>query len=73
MALGRNALRTLLYYLVRWRQDAEELGEIGNPNEDHIFLSEGGQALTIHGIEMLFKRLRSRAGLTGKRISAHIF
>jgi integrase/recombinase XerD len=74
LALGRNALRNLLYYLDRWRQDAEELGEIGNPNEDHIFLSEGGRALTIHGIEMLFKRLRSRAGLmTGKRISAHIF
>jgi len=73
VALGRNALRALLYYLDRWRQDAEELGETGNPNEDHIFLSEGGQALTIDGIEMLFKRLRSRAGLTGKRISAHIF
>jgi integrase/recombinase XerD len=73
VALGRNALRALLYYLDRWRQDAEELGETGNPNEEHIFLSEGGQALTIDGIEMLFKRLRSRAGLTGKRISAHIF
>src|SRR6266571_1850848 len=66
VALGRNALRTLLYYLDRWRQDAEELEEIGNTNEEHVFLSEGGQALTIHGIEMLFKRLRQRTGLTGK-------
>ncbi len=73
VALGRNALRALLYYLDRWRQDADELEEIGNPNEEHVFLSEGGQALTIHGIEMLFKRLRQRTGLTGKRISAHIF
>ncbi len=73
VALGRNALRTLLYYLDRWRQDAKELEEIGEPNEDHIFLSETGYALTISGIEMLFKRLRSRSGISGKRISPHIF
>jgi site-specific recombinase XerD len=73
VALGRNALRALLYYLDRWRQDTEELGAIGNPNEEHVFLSEGGEALTIHGIEMLFKRLRARTGIKGKRISAHIF
>src|SRR5258708_10808311 len=73
VALGRNALRALLYYLDRWRHDAEELGAIGNPNEEHVFLAEGGEALTIHGIEMLFKRLRGRTGIKGKRISAHIF
>ena len=73
VALGRNALRALLYYLDRWRQNAEELEERGNPSEEHIFLSEGGQALTIHGIEMLFKRLRGRTGIKGKRVSAHIF
>lgn len=73
VALGRNALRALLYYLDRWRQDAEELGAIGNPNEDHVFLSEGGEVLTIHGIEMLFKRLRGRTGIKGKCVSAHIF
>src|SRR5205085_903162 len=42
VALGRNALRTLLYYLDRWRQNEDELEGIGNLNEDHIFLSEGG-------------------------------
>lgn len=73
VALGRNALRALLYYLDRWRQDAEELRTIGNPNEEHVFLSEGGEGLTIHGIEMLFKRLRARTGIKGKRVSAHIF
>jgi integrase/recombinase XerD len=73
VALGRNALRTLLYYLDRWRQDAEELEEAGNPNEEHIFLSEVGHGLTINGVELLFNRLRRRAGLTGKRISPHIF
>ena len=73
VALGLNAVRALLYYLDRWRQDAEELGAIGNPDEEHVFLSEGGEALTIHGIEMLFKRLRARTGVKGKRVSAHIF
>jgi integrase/recombinase XerD len=74
VALGRNALRALLYYLDRWRQDAKELEAIGDPNEDHVFLSENGSPLTISGIEMLFKRLRSRADLPkGKRISPHIF
>src|SRR3989440_1259016 len=73
IALGRNALRTLLYYLDRWRQDTEELAELGNQDEDHIFLSDTGQALTIYGIETLFRRLRARSGIVGKRISPHIF
>lgn len=51
VALGRNALRALLYYLDRWRQDDEELRKVGNQDEDHVFLSEGGQALTVYGIE----------------------
>ena len=71
VALGRNALRVLLYYLDRWRRDDEELKEIGNQDEDHLFLSEGGQALTVYGIEMLFKRLRSRSG-PGSTCSAPI-
>lgn len=73
VALGRNALRELLYYLDRWRQDDEELQELGILGEDHLFLSETGSALTIYGVEMLFKRLRLRSGLKGKRISPHIF
>ena len=60
VALGRNALRALLYYMDRWRQDAPELEESGNADEDHIFLAETGHALTTQGIQMLFKRLRRR-------------
>ena len=44
VALGRNALCALLYYLHRWRQDTRELEEIGNADEDHIFLAETGRA-----------------------------
>jgi hypothetical protein len=52
----------VLYYLDRWLQDIEELGALWNLDEEHVFLSEGSEALTIHSIEMLFKRLRARTG-----------
>ncbi|HEX6483300.1 MAG TPA: tyrosine-type recombinase/integrase [Ktedonobacteraceae bacterium] len=74
IALGRNALRSLLLYIDRYRQKHEELLELGNPNEDHVFLSEGGFGLTRRGIDMLFHRIRDRADLPkDKRISPHIF
>ena len=74
IALGRNALRALLLYIDRYRQNRDTLLAVGNPNEDHVFLSEGGFALTRRGIDMLFQRLRRRVDLPkGKRISPHIF
>jgi site-specific recombinase XerD len=74
IALGRNALRALLLYIDRYRPDSKTLLELGNPNEDHVFLSESGFALTRRGVDMLFQRIRKRADLPkGKRISPHIF
>lgn len=74
VALGRNALRALLLYVDRYRQDREALLALGNLNEDHVFLSEGGFPLTRRGVDMLFRRIRQRAELpVGKRISPHIF
>lgn len=32
-----------------------------------------GRPLTINGVTLLFARIRKRAGITGKRISPHIF
>ena len=72
VALGQNCLRNLSYYLDKHRPDAEELAEWGSAGEDHLFLSETRQPLTKNGMEMLFKRLKTRAGITGKRISPHI-
>ena len=47
---------------------------VGNPNEDHVFLSESGFPLTRRGVDMLFQRIRRRSDLPkGKRISPHIF
>ncbi len=73
VALGQNCLRHLSYYLDTHRPDEEELAEWGSGGEDHLFLSETRQPLTKNGMEMLFKRLKKRAGIQGKRISPHIF
>jgi site-specific recombinase XerD len=73
IALGQNCLRNLSYYLDKHRPDEEELAEWGSSGEDHLFLSETRLPLTKNGMEMLFKRLKERAGITGKRISPHIF
>ena len=72
IALGQNCQRNLSYYLDKHRPDEEELAEWGSAGEDHLFLSETRQPLTKNGMEMLFKRLKARAGITGKRISPHI-
>jgi site-specific recombinase XerD len=72
IALGQNCLRNLSYYLDKHRPDEEELAKWGSSGEDHVFLSETRQPLTKNGMEMLFKRLKERAGITGKRISPHI-
>jgi site-specific recombinase XerD len=72
IALGNNCLRNLLYYLDRHRPDEEELAEWGSAGEDHLFLSETRTPLTKNGVTLLFKRIRQRAGITGKRVSPHI-
>jgi integrase/recombinase XerD len=65
IALGSNCLD-------KHRPDEEELAEWGSTGEDHLFLSETRLPLTKNGVTLLFKRLRERAGITGKRVSPHI-
>jgi integrase/recombinase XerD len=72
IALGNNCLRNLLYYLDKRRPDEEELAEWGSAGEDHLFLSETRLPLTKNGVTLLFRRIKERAGITGKRISPHI-
>ena len=62
-----------MYYLDKHRPDEEELADWGSAGEDHLFLSETRTPLTKNGVTLLFARLRKRAGITDKRISAHIF
>ena len=72
IAVGNTCQRHLLHYLDRHRPGERELVEWGNVGEDHLFLSETRAPLTKSGVEMLFKRVRERAGITYKRISPHI-
>ncbi|MEO6893208.1 MAG: tyrosine-type recombinase/integrase [Ktedonobacteraceae bacterium] len=39
--------------------------------EDAVFLANDGEPLTYWGIAMLFKRLKKRTGIDGKKVSAH--
>jgi site-specific recombinase XerD len=73
IALGQNCLRNLLQYVDRHRPDEKELEEWGSLGEDHLFLAETRHPLTKNGMTLLFARLKKRAGITGKRISPHIF
>ena len=72
IAVGNTCQRHLLHYLDRHRPGREELAEWGSAREDHLFLAETRTPLTKNGVEMLFKRVRERAGMTYKRISPHI-
>jgi site-specific recombinase XerD len=72
IAVGNTCQRHLLHYLDRHRPGKEELTEWGSAGEDHLFLAETRMPLTKNGVEMLFKRVRERAGITYKRISPHI-
>jgi integrase/recombinase XerD len=73
IALGQNCLRNVLQYVDRHRPDEKELEEWGSLGEDHLFLAETRLPLTKNGITLLFARLKKRTGITGKRISPHIF
>jgi site-specific recombinase XerD len=73
IALGQNCLRNVLQYVDRHRPDEKELAEWGSLGEDHLFLAETRLPLTKNGITLLFARLKKRTGITGKRISPHIF
>ena len=72
IAVGNTCQRHLLHYLDHHRPGREELAAWGSVGEDHLFLSETRTPLTKNGVEMLFKRVRERAGLMYKRISPHI-
>jgi site-specific recombinase XerD len=48
VAVGKNCLGNLLYYLDRHQPDEEELAEWGNASQDHIILHKGGRRSTLY-------------------------
>jgi integrase/recombinase XerD len=72
VAMGQHCRANLFYYVDQHRPDEQELAEWGCAGEAHVFLAETRRPLTKNGVEQLFRRLRERAGITGKRVSPHI-
>jgi len=70
LTLGQQALDHLLVYLDDYRLPSAVGGEQEDTNEEVLFLSETGQALTKSGVTLLFGRLRERAGITRKGVTA---
>lgn len=67
--VSRDGFRPLHSYLANHRPvlaDSEEAHK-----DDPVFLTDEGQPLSYWGVAMLFKRLKKRSGVDGKRVSAH--
>jgi site-specific recombinase XerD len=62
--LGQRGYHYLCAYLDHWRGEPES-------TEEHLILSDDGAPLTTNGICLLFRRLKRRAEITDKRVSAH--
>lgn len=56
--------KALLYAVLRAGSDVAR-------KEDAVFLADDGEPLTHWAFAMLFKRLKKRTGIDGKRVSAH--
>jgi Site-specific recombinase XerD len=71
IALGPNGRHYLLSYLEQYRskeQDSAGESTRERPEEGYLFLSERYQPLTSNAITLLFGRLKTRAGITEKRV-----
>jgi site-specific recombinase XerD len=65
LTLGQQALGHLLVYLDDYR-----LSSAAGGNEEAFFLSQAGHPLTKNRVNLLFARLRERAGITRKGVTA---
>lgn len=72
LTLGQEGWRHLLRYLDGYRLREAAKGGQGRPHQDHLFLSRTGQPLTKSGIVSLFGRLRKRAGITTRHVTASL-
>jgi len=70
--ISRDGFKPLHEYLTKHRAYLAKLGgSIVAHKEDAVFLSARGEPLTPEAVSLLFKRLRRRSGIEGKRVSAH--
>jgi site-specific recombinase XerD len=63
--LGKVCRNQLHTYIHRWRK--------ANPGVREVFTGDEGERLHLPGLDTILKKLRDRAGITDKRVSAHSF
>ena len=69
LPLGHEALEAVRVYVEQYRLSGRRADmERGGVSDKPLFLSETGHPLTENGIELLFRRLRKRAGMTKEDI-----
>jgi site-specific recombinase XerD len=67
--VSREGFKPLHQYLTQHRQILA--GTMEAHKEESVFLADNGSPLTMWGIAALFKRLKKRTGIDGKKVSAH--
>jgi site-specific recombinase XerD len=68
--VSREGFKPLHHYLTNHRS-ALAGDNVTARKEDKVFLADNGEPLTMWGVAALFKKLKKRTGIDGKRISAH--
>lgn len=70
--MSREGFKALHEYLTKHRPYLlKQDGKAASHKDDPVFLSDDGKPLTAHGVSMLFRRLKKRTGIDGKRVSPH--
>jgi site-specific recombinase XerD len=64
LLLGQRGYHYLCAYLDHWRGEPES-------TKENLILSDDGSPLTVNGICLFFRRLKKKAAITDKRVSAH--
>src|SRR5450755_2410680 len=67
--VSRDGFKPLHVYLTKYRSVLA--GTDVAHKDDPVFLVEGGEPLRYGGVEALFKRIKKRTGIDGKRVSPH--
>jgi len=71
LTLSPNGWYQLLSYLEQYRPK-EVFAQKEDVEEDHLFLSEWSEPLSINAITLLFGRIKQRAGISDKRVSPSV-
>lgn len=67
--VSREGFKPLHQYLSQYRPILA--GSNAARKDDSVFLADNGSPLTMWGVAALFKRLKKRTGIDGKKVSAH--